>query len=116
MLQWLLCLFSRGDLQAAKDVVLASKPVITDDSSNLEPVLLKALMEQISTLASVYHKPADTFVSRQRLAVQSMDTVAARTFEEEEASTSGGGAAPQVSISINQWCWDDHLDLLCAAA
>eukprot|EP00882_Tetradesmus_deserticola_P033145 GHRQ01037832.1.p1 GENE.GHRQ01037832.1~~GHRQ01037832.1.p1 ORF type:complete len:249 (+),score=103.30 GHRQ01037832.1:363-1109(+) len=58
------------DPEAAKDVVLANKPVITDDSSQLEPVLLKALMEQISSLASVYHKPADTFVSRQRLAVQ----------------------------------------------
>ncbi|KAF6257431.1 beta-adaptin-like protein C [Scenedesmus sp. NREL 46B-D3] len=55
------------DPEAAKDVVLANKPVITDDSSQLEPALLKALMEQISSLASVYHKPADTFVSRQRL-------------------------------------------------
>ena len=28
---------------------------------------------QIATLASVYHKPADTFVSRQRIAVQKAD-------------------------------------------
>eukprot|EP00775_Hariotina_reticulata_P007152 gene7152-7367_t len=92
------------DPEAAKDVVLASKPVITDDSSNLEPALLKALMEQISTLASVYHKPADTFVSRQRLAVQSVDTVTGRTFEEEETSTSGGGAAPQPA-SADLFCF-----------
>lgn len=60
-------------MQAAKDVVLSEKPVITDDSSNLEPLLLEKLLAQISTLASVYHKPADTFVSRQRLAVTKAD-------------------------------------------
>jgi len=50
-------------------VVLAPKPVISDDSSGLEPHVLQQLLAQIGTLASVYHKPADTFVSRQRLAV-----------------------------------------------
>jgi hypothetical protein len=55
--------------KAAKDVVLAPKPVISDDSSGLEPQVLQQLLAQMGTLASVYHKPADTFVSRQRLAV-----------------------------------------------
>lgn len=77
--------------------MLANKPVITDDSSNLEPGLLKTLMDQISTLASVYHKPADTFVSRQRLAVQTVDTVAAaRAFAEEEPAAPS--TAPQVCL------------------
>jgi hypothetical protein len=80
-------------------VVLANKPIITDDSATLEPALLKTLMEQISTLASVYHKPADTFVSRQRLAVQTVDSVAGRTFEEEEG-TSAAAAAAQVGLSV----------------
>ncbi|KAF5830402.1 adaptin N terminal region-domain-containing protein [Dunaliella salina] len=44
------------DPEAAKDVVLCEKPVITDDSSNLDPLLLHKLLGQISTLASVYHK------------------------------------------------------------
>jgi hypothetical protein len=79
-------------LQAAKDVVLANKPIITDDSATLEPALLKTLMEQISTLASVYHKPADTFVSRQRLAVQTVDSMAGRAFEEEEAGSAAAAA------------------------
>ena len=35
--------------QAAKDVVLCEKPVITDDSSNLEPLLLNKLMGQVRT-------------------------------------------------------------------
>lgn len=88
------------DPEAAKDVVLANKPIITDDSATLEPALLKTLMEQISTLASVYHKPADTFVSRQRLAVQTVDSVAGRTFEEEEG-TSAAAAAAQAGVLDN---------------
>jgi hypothetical protein len=67
-----------GPLQAAKEVVLAEKPVITDDSNNLDPLLLDQLLSQLSTLASVYHKPADTFISRQRMAVQKVGTASAR--------------------------------------
>jgi AP-1 complex subunit beta-1 len=50
-------------------VVLAPKPVISDDASGLEPHVLNQLLAQIGSLASVYHKPAESFVSRQRLAV-----------------------------------------------
>eukprot|EP00878_Enallax_costatus_P013222 GHUV01013823.1.p1 GENE.GHUV01013823.1~~GHUV01013823.1.p1 ORF type:complete len:892 (+),score=342.30 GHUV01013823.1:341-3016(+) len=75
------------DPEAAKDVVLTSKPVISDDAATLEPGLLKILMEQISTLASVYQKPADTFVSRQRLAVQTVDNVGALDAVELAASS-----------------------------
>lgn len=56
--------------QAAKEVVLAQKPVITDDTGALDPLLLDKLLRQIATLASIYHKPPEMFVSRQRLAVQ----------------------------------------------
>jgi hypothetical protein len=34
-------------LQAAKEVVLADKPVISDDAGNLEPLLLNQLLEQV---------------------------------------------------------------------
>lgn len=57
------------DPEAAKDVVLAEKPVISDDTSRLDPALLNTLLKELASLASVYHKPADTFVSRVRLAV-----------------------------------------------
>eukprot|EP00879_Flechtneria_rotunda_P010745 GHRR01011227.1.p1 GENE.GHRR01011227.1~~GHRR01011227.1.p1 ORF type:complete len:891 (+),score=379.26 GHRR01011227.1:368-3040(+) len=86
------------DPEAAKDVVLANKPIISDDVATLEPGLLKTLMEQISTLASVYHKPADTFVSRQRLAVQKVESVASRTFEEEDVAAA---PAPQAAAVNN---------------
>lgn len=60
-------------------MVLAEKPVITDDSNNLDPLLLDQLLAQLSTLASVYHKPADTFISRQRMAVQKVGTAPSHT-------------------------------------
>ena len=47
------------DPEAAKEVVLAEKPVIADTSSNLEPALLDVLLANLSTLASVYHKPPE---------------------------------------------------------
>ncbi|KAJ7562314.1 hypothetical protein O6H91_03G063900 [Diphasiastrum complanatum] len=54
------------DPEAAKDVVLAEKPTINDDSNMLDPSLLDELLANIATLASVYHKPPDAFVSRVR--------------------------------------------------
>lgn len=58
------------DPEAAKDVVLAEKPVITDDSNQLDPTLLDELLANIATLSSVYHKPPDTFVTRVKTTVQ----------------------------------------------
>ncbi|KAE8658519.1 Beta-adaptin-like protein B [Hibiscus syriacus] len=53
---------------AAKDVVLAEKPVISDDSNQLDPSLLDELLANIATLSSVYHKPPDAFVTRTKMA------------------------------------------------
>ena len=53
-----------ADPDAARDVVLADKPVIADDTDALDPALLDSLIGQISTLASVYHKPPEAFVTR----------------------------------------------------
>ncbi|CAN6460597.1 unnamed protein product [Victoria cruziana] len=58
------------DPEAAKDVVLAEKPVISDDSNQLDPSLLDELISNIATLASVYHKPPDAFVTRVKTAIQ----------------------------------------------
>ncbi|XP_074583491.1 beta-adaptin-like protein C [Curcuma longa] len=56
------------DPEAAKDVVLAEKPVISDDSNQLDPSLLDELLTNIATLSSVYHKIPDTFISRAKSA------------------------------------------------
>ncbi|CAH9132162.1 unnamed protein product [Cuscuta epithymum] len=55
------------DPEAAKDIVLAEKPVISDDSNQLDPSLLDELLANIATLSSVYHKPTESFVSRMKI-------------------------------------------------
>ncbi|EOA19924.1 hypothetical protein CARUB_v10000174mg [Capsella rubella] len=72
------------DPEAAKDVVLAEKPVITDDSNQLDPSLLDELLTNISTLSSVYHKPPEAFVTRLKTTVQ-------KTEDEDFAEGSEAG-------------------------
>ena len=52
------------DPQAAKTVVLSEKPPISIDSTvnDISPALMDELVNNISTLASVYHKPPSTFL------------------------------------------------------
>ncbi|CAL9192301.1 unnamed protein product [Musa hybrid cultivar] len=61
------------DPEAAKDVVLAEKPVISDDSNQLDSSLLDELLANIATLSSVYHKIPDAFVSRAKSATPRPD-------------------------------------------
>jgi len=47
---------------AAKEVVLAEKPLISEQTDGIEPALLRELICHISSLASIYHKPPSTFL------------------------------------------------------
>lgn len=51
-----------ADPVAAKEVVLAEKPLISEETDLLEPTLLDELICHIGSLASVYHKPPATFL------------------------------------------------------
>lgn len=50
------------DPAAAREVVLAEKPLISEETDLLEPSLLDELVCHIASLASVYHKPPSAFV------------------------------------------------------
>lgn len=50
--------------------MLAEKPVISDDSNQLDSSLLDELLSNIATLSSVYHKPPEAFVTRVKTAAQ----------------------------------------------
>lgn len=50
------------DPGAAKEVVLAEKPLIAEETDLIEPTLLDELICHIASLASVYHKPPSAFV------------------------------------------------------
>jgi AP-1 complex subunit beta-1 len=92
------------DPEAAKAVVLAEKPLITDSTSQLDEGLLNDLIPHISTLASVYHKPPESFVTKLKglskggrgLKVKEEDDEEESEYdhnEEDDATRSGGGAA-----------------------
>ncbi|EEB96076.1 hypothetical protein MPER_04850, partial [Moniliophthora perniciosa FA553] len=61
-----------SDPGAAKAVVLALRPPITIPRTAVAPALLEELLGEISTLASVYHKPSETFVGRGRVGADSL--------------------------------------------
>ncbi|XP_076816069.1 AP-1 complex subunit beta-1-like [Clavelina lepadiformis] len=54
------------DPAAAKDVVLAEKPLISEETDLIEPTLLDELICHIASLASVYHKPPSSFIEGDR--------------------------------------------------
>jgi AP-1 complex subunit beta-1 len=86
------------DPEAAKRVALASKPAIADDCARemLDPPLLEALVRELGCLSSVLRRPADSFVSRQRLAVQRASDLqaVAREFVTVGEQVAAAAAAP----------------------
>ncbi len=65
------------DPAAAKEVVLAEKPLISEETDLLEPSLLDELICNLGSLASVYHQPPSAFVegrhiSRKQLLVSAV--------------------------------------------
>jgi len=54
------------DNAIAREVVLADKPAITSTIQNLPQGLLEQLLAELSTLASVYHKPPSAFMEARR--------------------------------------------------
>jgi len=88
-----------SDPEAARDVVLADKPVIADDAEALEPALLDELLGQLATLSSVYHKPASSFVTRSRAVGQGVglgDTDEAPVYEVTDVL--GADGAPHLQV------------------
>lgn len=88
------------DPEAAKAVVLAEKPLISDDTNVLDPTLLDELVRHIGSLASVYHKPPEAFVSKLRTAVTKARPIAVPTMDDDEpaAAAASPSAAPPAGV------------------
>merc|ERR1719251_762391 len=57
------------DPSAARKVVLAERPVISSETFSLPQDYLSVLLENLSSLSSVYHRPPDEFVRGSRKVV-----------------------------------------------
>ena len=75
-------------------MVLAEKPLISEETDLIEPTLLDELICHIASLASVYHKPPTAFVEGK---VGLKRVLPART--QEGASIDSSGAAAQVGVN-----------------
>jgi len=84
-----------SDPEAARAVILAEKPEISDDAFTLDPVLLDDLIAQISTLSSVYHKPPEAFVTKHL----NLGVVGEELDEEEEGIDSSEGTESKTPSS-----------------
>lgn len=69
-------LSSTTDSTAAKNVVLSEKPPIVTTIQSLPPNLLEQLLQELSTLASVYHKPPEQFVGQGRYGADAVQKAA----------------------------------------
>uniref|UniRef100_A0A2P2JS12 Beta-adaptin-like protein n=1 Tax=Rhizophora mucronata TaxID=61149 RepID=A0A2P2JS12_RHIMU len=92
------------DPEAAKDVVLAEKPVISDDSNQLDSSLLDELLANIATLSSVYHKPPEAFVTRVKTTAQRAEDDeypdgGETGYPDSSAHPADGGTSPPTSSS-----------------
>jgi vesicle coat complex subunit len=88
-----------ADPGAAKEVVLAEKPLISEETDLLEPSLLNQLVCHIGSLASVYHKPPTSFIdaTRQPLRTAPTNTVNAAP---SDINTSVTSQAPQQQSTV----------------
>ncbi|GJQ78051.1 hypothetical protein Trydic_g2395 [Trypoxylus dichotomus] len=84
------------DPAAAKEVVLADKPLISEETDLLEPTLLDELICHISSLASVYHKPPTAFVEGRSAGIRK--SLPARQGSADETGT----VQPEATVIPNQ--------------
>ena len=59
-----------------QSVVLSDKPPITSTIQSLPTALLETLLNELSTLASVYHKPPETFLGQGKFGAEAMQKAA----------------------------------------
>ncbi|RXG71413.1 AP-1 complex subunit beta-1 [Armadillidium vulgare] len=74
------------DPAAAKEVVLAEKPLIAEETDLIEPTLLEELICHIASLASVYHKPPSAFVEGRTGLRRALPKVSGEAEEENAAA------------------------------
>ncbi|CAF1427383.1 unnamed protein product [Rotaria sordida] len=102
------------DPKAAKEVVLAEKPLISEETDLLEPTLLDELICHIGSLASVYHKPPNTFVEGRFIMKKKLPFRTGIHHEYEDITTmqTNQQQQQQVVISSNVGSLIDDFDML----
>ncbi|KAF2436059.1 putative AP-1 adaptor complex subunit beta [Tothia fuscella] len=87
-----------SDPEITKNVVLSDKPPITSTIQSLPPALLDTLINELSTLASVYHKPPETFLGQGRFGAEAMQKAAIE--EQKELALENPIAADAAAAAV----------------
>lgn len=88
-----------SDPQIAKNIVLAQRPAITSTISTLPIPLLDSLMPDLSTLASVYHKPPQTFLGQGRSSANALQQAAIEEAAQNARENPLAAAAAAAAVS-----------------
>lgn len=89
-----------------QNIILSQKPAISTTISSLPSALLEQLLSELSTLASVYHKPPESFVGKgrfgadeiQRAAIQEQRREAADNPIAASVAAAASGGQPQNNV------------------
>ncbi|EGR48910.1 adaptor protein (AP-1) complex beta-adaptin large subunit [Trichoderma reesei QM6a] len=104
-----------GDLEVAKNIVLSQKPTISTTMTSLPTALLEQLLSELSTLASVYHKPPEAFVGKGRFGADEIQRAAIQEQRQNAAenpiAASVAAAAANGSSSVSQNNIENLLDI-----
>ncbi|KAL7813178.1 adaptin N terminal region domain-containing protein [Trichoderma aethiopicum] len=87
-----------GDLEVAKTIVLSQKPTISTTMTSLPAALLEQLLSELSTLASVYHKPPEAFVGKGRFGA---DEIQRAAIQEQRQNAAENPIAASVAAAAN---------------
>ncbi|KAG5448023.1 AP-1 complex subunit beta-1 [Clonorchis sinensis] len=98
------------DPAAAKEVVLAEKPLISEETDMLEPTLLDELICHLASLASVYHRPPSSFVEGRHTTRRQLPARSGQTGV-EGAGRNGGQAVSPTVIPTQETLIGDLLDM-----
>lgn len=91
------------DPAAAKEVVLAEKPLISEETDLLEPSLLDELICHLATLASVYHRPPNSFVDGKHFVRRQLNSRA--EGGDSDSADNAKDAPPTQTVIPSQVCF-----------
>ncbi|KAL8985319.1 MAG: hypothetical protein Q9205_000968 [Flavoplaca limonia] len=88
--------------QIAQNVVLSHRPPITSTIQSLPPALLDRLLTELSSLASVYHKPPEAFIGQGRYGADAVQKAAIEEQLQNARENPLAAAAAAAAVSGNQ--------------
>ncbi|VDD74271.1 unnamed protein product [Mesocestoides corti] len=97
------------DPAVAKEVVLAEKPLISEETDLLEPSLLDELICNLGSLASVYHQPPSAFVEGKHISRKQLFNASTTAGRTDDAS--GIQPPTQTVIPTQETLIGDLLDI-----